>query len=185
LINELKFGSKLDEVYDALKPFTLEDYKYTNEHTGLLLHGPPGSGKTKIMEMIINISCLTSLVKPISSPEINRRLVGESENILRDIFNRAREFLYLLCVILVYEIETFAQDRNKDNQQAGKAENVNQLLSLMDFTGRVIIDLTSKVRNAQFELKNNRLHILDLKKYQYKNVNQLKPMLLKFTIEKN
>ena len=58
--------------------------------------------------------------------------MGESENILRDIFNRAREFLYLLCVILVYEIETFAQDRNKDNQQAGKAENVNQLLSLMD-----------------------------------------------------
>jgi SpoVK/Ycf46/Vps4 family AAA+-type ATPase len=86
LINELKFGSKLDEIYDALKPFTLEDYKYTNEHMGLLLHGPQGSGKTKIMEMIINISGLTSLVKPISSPEINRGLVGESENILRDIW---------------------------------------------------------------------------------------------------
>ena len=342
LINELKFGNKLDELYDALKPFTLEDYKNTNEHTGLLLHGPPGSGKTKIMEMILNISGLTPLVKPISSSEINKSLVGESENILRDIFNRALEFPYLLCVILVDEIDTFAPDRKKDNQQAGKSENVNQLLALMDgvtpvpnnyvigatnfynkideaflrrlkkkifvpnldakqrleifqslatdekildaflhflefennwkinyelqnllktltinfsaaatgelkekirseilfgirenpdfritteniidyadsianqqnikissftipsfvknkneypsvkkfininFTGRVLIDLTPKVRNVQFELKNKELHILDLKKYSYVNVNQLIPMLLQFTIE--
>ena len=131
-ISELKFGKKLNDIHDALEPFTFENYKNTGEHTGLLLHGPPGSGKTKIMEMIMNISGLTSLVKPISSSEINRALVGESERILRDIFNRAKEFPYLLCVIFVDEIDSFAPDRGNASQAGGAMANVNQLLALMD-----------------------------------------------------
>ena len=131
-ISELKFGKKLDDIYDALEPFTFENYENTTEHTGLLLHGPPGSGKSKIMEMIMNISGLTSLVKPISSSEINRGLVGESERILRDIFNRAKEFPYLLCAIFVDEIDSFAPDRGNANQTGGATANVNQLLALMD-----------------------------------------------------
>jgi SpoVK/Ycf46/Vps4 family AAA+-type ATPase len=84
------------------------------------------------MEMIMNISGLTSLVKPISSSEINRALVGESERILRDIFNRAKEFPYLLCVIFVDEIDSFAPDRGNASQAGGAMANVNQLLALMD-----------------------------------------------------
>ncbi|MDI6860356.1 MAG: AAA family ATPase, partial [Methanocellales archaeon] len=56
---------------------------------GVLLHGPPGTGKTMIAKAVANET--DAYFIPISGPEIMSKFYGESEKQLRDIFDEAEK----------------------------------------------------------------------------------------------
>lgn len=97
---------------------------------GVLLFGPPGTGKTMIAEAVANESGATFF--SVRGPEIMRKYYGESEELLRDMFKKASE--KAPSVIFLDEIDSLAPNRDKTH---GDLEQrlVAQLLSLMDGMG--------------------------------------------------
>ena len=94
--------------------------------TGVLLYGPPGTGKTLIAEAVA--SAVNAAFYHVSGPEITSKYKGESEERLREIFERARD--EAPSIIFFDEIDAVAPERD----DGGDMENrvVGQLLSLMD-----------------------------------------------------
>jgi transitional endoplasmic reticulum ATPase len=94
--------------------------------SGVLLYGPPGTGKTLIARAVANE--VDAAFETISGPEIMSKYKGESEEQLREVFERARE--NAPTIIFFDEIDSIAGARGDDSD----AENriVGQLLTLMD-----------------------------------------------------
>ncbi|QDP19405.1 CDC48 family AAA ATPase [Sphingomonas xanthus] len=94
---------------------------------GVLLHGPPGTGKTRLARAVANES--DAQFFHIAGPEIMGSAYGESEKRLRDIFEDAGKAAP--SIIFIDEIDSIAPKRG---QVTGEAEKrlVAQLLTLMD-----------------------------------------------------
>ncbi len=94
---------------------------------GVLLHGPPGTGKTRLARAVANESEAEFFL--INGPEIMGSAYGESEKKLREIFEAATKAAP--SILFIDEIDSIAPKR--DNV-AGEAEKrlVAQLLTLMD-----------------------------------------------------
>lgn len=76
---------------------------------GLLLFGPPGTGKTTIARIIANETKMKLIV--VNASSFLNMYVGESEKNLVDVFKKARE--KAPCIICFDEIESFLMDRSK------------------------------------------------------------------------
>jgi transitional endoplasmic reticulum ATPase len=94
---------------------------------GVLLHGPPGTGKTRLARAVANES--DAEFYHIAGPEIMGSAYGESEKRLREVFEQAGEAAP--SIIFIDEIDSIAPKRG---QVSGEAEKrlVAQLLTLMD-----------------------------------------------------
>jgi transitional endoplasmic reticulum ATPase len=94
---------------------------------GVLLHGPPGTGKTRLARAVANESDAEFF--HIAGPEIMGSAYGESEKRLREVFEQASEAAP--SIIFIDEIDSIAPKRG---QVSGEAEKrlVAQLLTLMD-----------------------------------------------------
>jgi transitional endoplasmic reticulum ATPase len=94
---------------------------------GVLLHGPPGTGKTRLAKAVANES--DAQFFHIAGPEIMGSAYGESEKRLREIFDEAAKAAP--SIIFIDEIDSIAPKRG---QVTGEAEKrlVAQLLTLMD-----------------------------------------------------
>lgn len=94
---------------------------------GVLMHGPPGCGKTLIAKTIAQ-ECDAAFFS-ISGPEIHQKLVGQSEGNLRKVFDEAGK--HPSAIIFIDEIDSIAPKR-EDSQQEVERRVVAQLLTLMD-----------------------------------------------------
>lgn len=110
---------------------------------GVLLHGPPGTGKTMIAKAVA--SEVNAHFKAINGPEIISKYYGESEKQLREVFEEASE--NSPAIIFIDEIDSICPKRE---DVSGEVERrvVAQMLSLMDgMQGRsnvVIIGATNR-----------------------------------------
>merc|ERR1712151_678911 len=94
---------------------------------GVLLYGPPGSGKTLIARAVANETGAFFFL--INGPEIMSKMAGEAESNLRRAFEEAEK--NAPAIIFIDEIDSIAPKRDKTN---GEVERriVSQMLTLMD-----------------------------------------------------
>jgi transitional endoplasmic reticulum ATPase len=96
-------------------------------HSGILMYGSPGCGKTLIAKALAAESEANFYI--INGPEIVNKYYGETEARLRDIFKEARDSAP--SVIFIDEIDAIAPKREEAFGDVEKRV-VAQLLSLMD-----------------------------------------------------
>jgi len=104
---------------------------------GVLLHGPPGSGKTLLAKAVANESEANFVL--VNGPEIMNKFYGESERKIRSIFEEAEK--NAPSIIFFDEIDAIAPKRE---ETYGEVERrvVSQLLTQMDGLkkrGKVIV----------------------------------------------
>jgi transitional endoplasmic reticulum ATPase len=110
---------------------------------GVLLHGPPGTGKTMIAKAVATE--VNAHFKSINGPEIISKYYGESEKQLREIFDEAAD--NAPAIIFIDEIDSICPKRE---DVSGEVERrvVAQMLTLMDgMQGRdnvVVIGATNR-----------------------------------------
>ena len=94
---------------------------------GILLYGMPGTGKTFLVESLIDENKIN--VIKIRGPEILEKYVGASEERIREIFASARNTLP--CLIFFDEFDSIA--RSRGSERTGVLDRVvNQLLTELD-----------------------------------------------------
>jgi transitional endoplasmic reticulum ATPase len=94
---------------------------------GVLLHGPPGTGKTRLAQAVANESDASFFT--INGPEIMGSAYGESEKRLREVFEEAERSQP--AIVFIDEIDSIAPKRQNVSGEAEK-RLVAQLLTLMD-----------------------------------------------------
>jgi len=97
---------------------------------GVLLHGPPGTGKTRLARAVANESEASFFT--INGPEIMGSAYGESERRLREVFEEAAKAAP--SIVFIDEIDSIAPKRSGSPGEAEK-RLVAQLLTLMDGLG--------------------------------------------------
>uniref|UniRef100_A0A3B0MTU6 Cell divison cycle CDC48 homologue, putative or transitional endoplasmic reticulum ATPase, putative n=1 Tax=Theileria annulata TaxID=5874 RepID=A0A3B0MTU6_THEAN len=126
-----------------------------NPPKGVILHGPPGSGKTLVARAIANETGAKCYV--INGPEIMSKMVGESEEKLRKTFETASK--NAPSIIFIDEIDSIAGKRDKTS---GELERrlVSQLLTLMDGInqshsnkGLIVLAATNRINSIDNALR--------------------------------
>jgi transitional endoplasmic reticulum ATPase len=119
---------------------------------GVLLYGPPGSGKTLIARAVANETGAFFFL--INGPEIMSKMAGEAESNLRKAFEEAEK--NAPAIIFIDEIDSIAPKRDKSNGEVEK-RIVSQLLTLMDgMKGRgqvVVIGATNRPNSIEGALR--------------------------------
>ncbi|PSQ59686.1 MAG: peptidase [Halobacteriales archaeon SW_9_67_25] len=98
--------------------------------SGVLLHGPPGTGKTMLAKAVANQTDATFI--KMAGSELVQKFIGEGARLVRDLFELAGE--REPAVIFIDEIDAIAA-RRTESKTSGDAEvqrTMMQLLSEMD-----------------------------------------------------
>ncbi len=113
---------------------------------GVLLHGPPGTGKTIVARAVANETNSNFYV--INGPEIMSKFYGESEANLRKIFEEAEA--NAPSIIFFDEIDAIASKREESKGEVERRV-VAQLLALMDglkARGKIVVIAATNIPNS-------------------------------------
>ncbi|KAK7246860.1 hypothetical protein RIF29_41730 [Crotalaria pallida] len=100
---------------------------------GILLHGPPGCGKTKLAHAIANETSLPFY--QISATELVSGVSGASEENIRELFSKA--YRTAPSIVFIDEIDAIASKRENLQREMEK-RIVTQLMSCMDQSTRLM-----------------------------------------------
>ena len=111
---------------------------------GILLSGPPGTGKTMLARAVA-AECGCNFIS-VSGTQSLSKWYGESMKKIRDLFNRAQK--QRPCIIFIDEFDSIARDRDL-NGHSEDIKVVNELLTQMDGfdsdTGVLVMAATNNV----------------------------------------
>ena len=114
---------------------------------GVLLVGPPGTGKTMLAKAVAGEAGVPFF--SISGSEFVEMFVGMGASKVRDLFKQAKE--KAPCIVFIDEIDAIGQKRNSGSGYGGNDEReqtLNQLLTEMDGfegnTGVIILAATNR-----------------------------------------
>ncbi len=113
---------------------------------GVLLHGPPGCGKTLLAKAVANESDANFIL--VNGPEVISKFVGEAEKKIREIFDDAEK--KSPSIIFIDEIDAIASKREESYGEVEKRV-VAQLLAVLDglkSRGKVVIIAATNRPNA-------------------------------------
>jgi transitional endoplasmic reticulum ATPase len=115
---------------------------------GVLLHGPPGCGKTLIARAVANETA--AYFTNITGPEIMGKFYGESEGRLRSVFEEAKT--NAPAILFIDEIDAIAPKREEmGGEKQVERRVVAQLLALMDgleSRGEIIVIGATNIPNS-------------------------------------
>ncbi|MFX1252334.1 MAG: CDC48 family AAA ATPase [Promethearchaeota archaeon] len=115
-----------------------------NPPNGVLLYGPPGSGKTLLAKAVATESEANFIA--IKGPELISKWVGESEKAIREIFRKARTASP--AIIFFDEIDATAVRRGVSDSTLVNERVISQLLTEMDgmepLTDVIVIAATNR-----------------------------------------
>ncbi|HIH45590.1 MAG TPA: CDC48 family AAA ATPase [Candidatus Nitrosotenuis sp.] len=121
-----------DELKEAvewpLKHKEAFDYVDVATPKGILLHGPPGTGKTMIAKALAKMT--ESNFIAVKGPELLSKWVGESEKGVREIFRKARQAAP--CIIFFDEIDALVPRRGGGDSSHVSENVVSQILTEID-----------------------------------------------------
>ncbi len=119
---------------------------------GVLLFGPPGTGKSLLAKAAANAAQAKFMY--LAAPELVQKFIGEGARLVRELFKKAREETGSI-IIFVDEIDAIAAKRTADSQSGEREVNrtLMQLLAEMDGFGNN--------SNIRLIAATNRIDILD------------------------
>ena len=136
----------LQEIVDYLHDPKKYEESGASMPKGILLVGPPGTGKTMLAKAVAGESNVPFF--SISGSEFVEMFVGMGASKVRDLFKQAKE--KAPCIVFIDEIDAIGQKRNS-GQLGGNDEReqtLNQLLTEMDGfegnTGVIILAATNR-----------------------------------------
>jgi len=125
---------ELREVREAVEDPLVNPEKFeavgVEPPSGVLLHGPPGTGKTMLAKAVANQTDATFI--KMAGSELVRKFIGEGSRLVRDLFELADK--KEPAIIFIDEIDAVAAKRT-DSKTSGDAEvqrTMMQLLNEMD-----------------------------------------------------
>jgi ribosome biogenesis ATPase len=128
----------LEKIKLVLSRYIIEPIKYEHKNLfgydhgiGLLLYGPPGCGKTLLINAVVRESGANFIF--VKGPEILNKFLGESEKGIRKIFLKAK--MFDPTIIFFDEFDSVASKRELSQDSPGTSSNdriVNQLLTEID-----------------------------------------------------
>ncbi|KAK6463439.1 AAA+-type ATPase [Scheffersomyces coipomensis] len=120
---------------------------------GVLLHGPPGTGKTMLLRCVANEA--NAHVLTVNGPSIVSKYLGETEEAIRDIFIEARKFQP--SIIFMDEIDSLVPSRNSDDSGETESRVVATMLTMMDGLGEsgriVVVGATNRPNSIDAALR--------------------------------
>lgn len=121
----------IEDLVDCIAIPMLRPHLYTRtgiEPTrGVLLHGPPGCGKTMIANAFAAEMGVSFI--PVSAPSLVAGMSGESEKKVRDVFEEAKRMAP--CLVFIDEIDVIMGKRETAQREMEK-RIVAQMLTCMD-----------------------------------------------------
>jgi len=143
----------LDEVKRVLKESIewplkypeLFDHMRTNPPKGILLYGPPGSGKTFLAKAVASESEVNFI--SVKGPELLSKWVGESERGVREVFRKAKQASP--CIVFFDEIDAIAPIRGVSSDSHVTERVISQFLTELDgmeeLKGVIVLAATNRL----------------------------------------
>ncbi len=143
----------LDEVKRVLKESIewplkypeLFDHMRTNPPKGILLYGPPGSGKTFLAKAVASESEINFI--SVKGPELLSKWVGESERGIREVFRKAKQASP--CIVFFDEIDAIAPIRGASSDSHVTERVISQFLTELDgmeeLKGVIVLAATNRL----------------------------------------